>query len=517
MTDEQDLLQKYVDERDAVSEDELAAVVDLLKDNPDLVEQLKEQLVVNDLLGQHLAVDRAHFDAQVEQRIRDHALGEQELDRQASELNELAREQLGDQVDRNLRRKWRRRFWASITLLLMGCVSFAFGYRYTPFFRPLAEASQVAGTASLVSGDSEQPLVKSQPIFHGNTVITGADGLVALRFRDGSQLNLRGNTSVTMEGRYPWSQRCVVLTEGSVLVDSRAPDSPLLLASPQVVGTLAPSKSVWAATSDSTRIEILTGQVSLSHAGRQEQVVATAAQAFAATASGLDAVEFAWPVVRDGLVLHSAARKQAVALVAPGGRRADYPLAPQGPASYGDNGQLFLNGGSFVAAEISDYLLAKCQKTDEFTVEATLVPDSLFQLGAPRLIAFAESAEHYNFVLAQRATTLIMQVDNGKPASVPAESQIRLCQLDGEFHHVAITARDGQLNCYLDGKLVQRVAMETNFSQWQKYPLLFGSDADGSRAWNGVLEGIAIYKRALGPDEVEQNCTAYQQLQRLTP
>src|SRR5687767_4547593 len=85
-----DLLQRFVDDRDGLEEHEYAQLVAAVTQSPDLALQLRDQLVIDDVLSQRMAMDRRRFDAQVQQRIADHLRGEEELNLQADELRELA-------------------------------------------------------------------------------------------------------------------------------------------------------------------------------------------------------------------------------------------------------------------------------------------------------------------------------------------------------------------------------------------------------------------------------------------
>src|SRR5260221_9793586 len=94
MNDIQPLIDRFLEDPDGLSEPELAALVKEVEASPDLAEQLREQLVVDELLAQKLAPERQNFPAQMEQRVGDLAQGEEELLEQINAMRDLAVAQL---------------------------------------------------------------------------------------------------------------------------------------------------------------------------------------------------------------------------------------------------------------------------------------------------------------------------------------------------------------------------------------------------------------------------------------
>ena len=80
------LVERFLDDRDLLSEEELDALVAAAKDDSSIAATLKDQLVIDELLAQSMAVDRRDFVAQVAQRIRD---GESSPDESASGDNQV--------------------------------------------------------------------------------------------------------------------------------------------------------------------------------------------------------------------------------------------------------------------------------------------------------------------------------------------------------------------------------------------------------------------------------------------
>lgn len=75
-----------------------------------------------------------------------------------------------------------------------------------PAAEPIALVKQVAGNAQLWRGDVPQPLQEGQSLVVSDRLRTGADGTVALVFRDGTRLTV-GNASDVQLRRYAFAPK----------------------------------------------------------------------------------------------------------------------------------------------------------------------------------------------------------------------------------------------------------------------------------------------------------------------
>ena len=62
------LIQRYVDDRDDLSDAELESLTVALRESSTARLRLRDQLVINELIGQQVAIDRRNFPAQIDQR-----------------------------------------------------------------------------------------------------------------------------------------------------------------------------------------------------------------------------------------------------------------------------------------------------------------------------------------------------------------------------------------------------------------------------------------------------------------
>lgn len=221
-----------------------------------------------------------------------------------------------------------------------------------------------------------------------------------------------------------------------------------------------------------------------------------------------------WPVHRDGLVylFQTAASPNQVASA--DGKPRSYTLHPRLRGRWSHDQALVLTGGAFVAEGAEGQLLEACRQSQQLTVEAVIKPDHLRQSGPARIVTFSSSAQTRNFTLGQEREKLIFRLRTPSTGENGYNPEVQLAALTlGNPVHVTVSYRPGQLTAYIDGKEVYRSdKVQGDFSNWSPQHLLFGDEFDGQRNWQGTLEGVAIYSRALESGEVLRNAAEYHHL-----
>jgi len=88
-----------------------------------------------------------------------------------------------------------------------------------------------------------------------------------------------------------------------------------------------------------------------------------------------------------------------------------------------------------------------------------------------------------------------------------------LCPLPaGEPQHILVVYSPGKTACFCNGQQVfSSDKIRGDFSNWNPQHLLFGDEWDGGRDWSGSLEGVAIYSRAIGAEEVRRRYASVKQ------
>jgi hypothetical protein len=206
----------------------------------------------------------------------------------------------------------------------------------------------------------------------------------------------------------------------------------------------------------------------------------------------------AWPSGRDGLVfLWEAANAANRAFDPVRGVQRSFPVERRGRARLDHWHRMDLAGGAFAASgEASEAIVAGVQRANELTIEATLTPRTATQ--AASIVALSGGGERVNAVLAQEGNRLVLRLALARRGV--ARSDLDLGALEaGRPTHVLVSYRPGRLTAWRDGQsVVDTDEVQGDFFRWRPRPLAFGP-------WNGWLEGIAIYGRALEADEAAEN------------
>jgi hypothetical protein len=80
-----------------------------------------------------------------------------------------------------------------------------------------------------------------------------------------------------------------------------------------------------------------------------------------------------------------------------------------------------------------------------------------------------------------------------------------------EWHHVAAVYGDKKNTVYLDGVEVgTRDVPEPNVLMNFQFGIIGGENAGGGNIWEGIIDEVGFYNRALTPEEVLKNATAPQ-------
>ncbi|HVW00739.1 MAG TPA: LamG-like jellyroll fold domain-containing protein, partial [Planctomycetaceae bacterium] len=201
-----------------------------------------------------------------------------------------------------------------------------------------------------------------------------------------------------------------------------------------------------------------------------------------------------WPGTADGLVFvwDNAAADNLV----PGEPPRPCRVEARGHAKFERFFDMDCTEGSFVS-DSGPAVSAGCRASDELTLEAAITPGRVPQSGA-RIIALATNVNARNFLLSQDRDTLVLELHTRNEKSAH-RTVFRLGKLTaGHQHHVVVTVANGKVQCFVDGK---EESIETtypgDFRAWSDASLVFGEDVTGKSNWNGRLEAIAMYDRAL--------------------
>lgn len=162
-------------------------------------------------------------------------------------------------------------------------------------------------------------------------------------------------------------------------------------------------------------------------------------------------------------------------------------------------------------------VLSSVQATNEISVEAWIQTDNLTQKGPARIVTISADPGNRNVSLGQglwgsqpgnlmdarlRTTT---SNANGQPEIYTAGGS-----LTSNLVHVVFTrSADGNASIFLDSVLSASGSMGGSMNSWNtNYRLGLANELTSDRPWVGTLHLVAIYDRALTPEEIRQNLLA---------
>ncbi|MCI0696583.1 LamG domain-containing protein [candidate division KSB1 bacterium] len=177
-------------------------------------------------------------------------------------------------------------------------------------------------------------------------------------------------------------------------------------------------------------------------------------------------------------------------------------------------GGLAVNAPALLATnDPATRLVEAVKSSNEITIEAWIKPAASNHEGLARIVTLSGGPAARNFTLGQnnnsyhvslRTTTTNAAASNKALAGGAMKA--------GDLSHLVCTREiSGLTRLYVNGQEASRRVIEGSFSSWiSDFELALGNEPgwngglDG-RAWLGSFHLVAIYSRALSPDEVKQN------------
>ncbi len=255
------------------------------------------------------------------------------------------------------------------------------------------------------------------------------------------------------------------------------------------------------------------------------------------SAAPLEVTVPAWPINHEGIVYRWESARANNVVHDP---KNDRVLPSRLKGSYDREGWLRLAGDQagtgFFAQTGQGMDFHQVIAANRFTMEAVIQPEEQSQAAAqgnfPRRIINC-SAWHdgdWNFLLGQQDDKLVASIRtadnfldmNGNPTTNALHGRAPVIELftlsDTDPHHVVVTYEPGKLKAYVDGKQVVDSDQVTGDLKWGYGELVFGgSHNSGRQRWRGRMRNMALYARALTPEEVSKHYTIIQSAIRPLP
>ncbi len=175
----------------------------------------------------------------------------------------------------------------------------------------------------------------------------------------------------------------------------------------------------------------------------------------------------------------------------------------------GENG-VVMTGGKVGTDAMATKLISALQATNRSTFELWVVPANLTQSGPARLISVGGDPSKQNFVLGQIGSDVqVRLLHTAKDRKAKPRLTVTNVMSTTLTHIVHIY--DGtEERLYINGvEQPQAVVRSGSFANWDatdKFSV--GNEATSDRPWHGTVRLVAVYDRALTPEEILQNYMA---------
>jgi len=507
------LIKQYVEDRLSLSPEELDQLIEALRAQPALAIELRTQLLLDDLLAQKLAFDRRNFLAQVGQRIGDFEQGEEELFSQVSELRALAEAEL---VEKPQHHRSSKLTMAVVATLAASLAVIAFlAPQYWPVApRPMAEVREVQGDVFTVKGDQRALVRVGDTISTGTPLEVRSGARVQLEYRDKTYVEFGSGTKFELVADRKSQAKLVRIDQGEIVarVKPQKDLGPMVFSTPHARALVVGTELRLTVEPEQTRLDVTEGKVNFERLTGGTPLLVSANHSGVANQTGLVLRDLKWPDSDEHLLftLHESGIPH-VRNPETGNPR-ETELEERGPVRSIHSGEVYaLAGGSYFSSEAGEDLVTNIRGKGAFTIEAIVIPDSIFRVKDSRIMALGDNGKQANFQLLQRDDDLIFNLwtDGSKE---PRELKLGDVKPDRPVH-VAV-AFDGQrLTGYLNGVACGEVTeIRSGLTTWGTGALSLGSDASGQHVWRGMICGLAISDKALADFEVVKSAGQYQTL-----
>ncbi|MFV1995280.1 MAG: LamG-like jellyroll fold domain-containing protein, partial [Verrucomicrobiales bacterium] len=215
-----------------------------------------------------------------------------------------------------------------------------------------------------------------------------------------------------------------------------------------------------------------------------------------------------WPQTTDGLLWmwdNGEARNEAPPLP---GEEKSYSCGGnfRGTARQGRFFEMALEGGSFEpSGDAGERITTACRATNALTVEALLRAGQVPAKAPGMILGLARDWGEINFGIFQEGDALVLRLRTSSSGAEAIDEGLVLGRIEpGKTHHILLTHKEGATVAYLDGeRALHSDRLGGDFSGWEPMPLILGNDPLGDSDWDGTLEAVAVYNRALDEQEAK--------------
>jgi FecR-like protein len=489
MTD-QELIHRFLEDPAGLAEADLEQLIAHLRSEPAKAVELREQLIVDDLLGQKLAVDRKNFIVMVQQRLTDYERGEEEVYNQVAELRAIAEAEIERKVHSPGINPWIK-FVGGISLIVVPLLCFVVWRYQESAPRAVANVEELSGQVVRVKGSTEEPLRVGQAVSTGETIVAAPGSTVLWKYKDGTTVRILGDSETEISADASLAKQ-VRLERGELVARvAKQIHGAMVFTTPHATATVVGTELRLVVAETNTQLDVTEGKVDFQRNSSSQVLRLAANESGIATAVNIQENKASWPVNR----------ASAAFLY----ERVDKPLA-RNP----ETGNLRVTSLPDEGDEAGKDTLSFVRKSGEFACDILFTPDKTV-IPQPAVLCSFGPYGNENFLLLQKGKELIVQL-RGASSSTPIVVEVGEITL-GSSHYLSFACKEGALSAVVDGVEVSiKEEMQTLISSWEEGPLVLKADAGGKRPWTGEIAALAIFDQFVDKALSDANRKRYQQL-----
>ena len=510
MTD-QELIHRFLEDPTGLTEADLEQLIAHLRAEPTKAVELREQLIIDDLLGQKLAVDRKNFTIMVQQRLADFEKGEEEKYDQVADLRAIAEAEIEKSVRPPGINPWVK-FAGGISLVIIPLLCFVVWRYQESAPRPVANVEELSGQVVKLIGNKEEPLHVGQAVSTGESIVAAAGSTIVWKYKDGTTVRLLGDSETQIDADPATLAKQVRLQRGELVASvAKQTKGDMVFTTPHATATVRGTELRLLVAEAATQLDVTEGKVDFQRNGGSQVLRLAANQSGIATAATIQNNEVQWPVNRisaaylfEGLDTPQYARNPE------SGNLRDTPLEAIGKAVSSPKFALSLRGGCYRTEEGGKDALVHIKNAGEFGCDILFTPDKS-RSPEPAVICSFGPHGRENFLLLQFARGLVVQL-RGDSGTVPTVIELGDVSL-GTQHYVSFACKQGKVSAVVDGvEVVAKDEFQSPIAGWEEGPLVLGADALGKRAWQGEIAAVALFDQFVDKPLSDANRQRFKQL-----
>ncbi len=167
------------------------------------------------------------------------------------------------------------------------------------------------------------------------------------------------------------------------------------------------------------------------------------------------------------------------------------------------NGYVF-KGGKVRVPVAGEALIRAVKNSGQLSFQFMLTAESLKPKGATTIFSCAFAPDEGVLTLCQQEDRLLLRIRSSDSLEDGSRTELDLGPLKkGKRTKVAFSYDGKETICFRDGEQIPLEGMKGDFSTWESFPMVLGSEIKVQRVWFGTIHGFKFSNRALKPEVVK--------------